>query len=122
MAGNRLSFRSESRDAGILVYVLEGDLFGSTGAYDFQEDVRAKLGDGARGIVIDLAGVVRIDSTGIGVLVALMWSASGAGGGMVLASIPARVGKILDIAMLLDHIDHAASVDEAVAKLQEMSL
>jgi anti-anti-sigma factor len=121
MAGHRLSFASAPRDGGIEVFTLEGDLFGSTGAYDFQENVRAKLTLGTRGVVIDLEKVTRIDSTGIGVLVALMWSASSSAAGLVLASLPGRVEKILEIAMLLDHIDHADSVDEAVRKLQAMA-
>ena len=60
-----------------------------------------------------------LDSAGIGILASVMWSASQAGGGMVLASLPATVEKLLGIVMLLDRIDHADSRESALAKLRQ---
>ena len=51
-----------------------------------------------------------------------MWSASQAGAGMVLASLSPTVEKVLSIAMLLDHIDHAKSVEDALTRLDWMQL
>ena len=47
----------------------------------------------------------------------MMWSASQAGGRLIVAALPERIKEVLNIAMLLDHIDHAATVQEALAKL-----
>jgi anti-anti-sigma factor len=87
-------------------------------AYEFQDEVRRKVAGGSRKIVIDLAGVERIDSCGIGILASRMWSASQVNGGMVLAAVPRQVEKLLQIVMLLDHIDHAVSREAAIALLQ----
>jgi anti-anti-sigma factor len=119
MSSTKLEVRSEVREGGTLVYTLEGSLYGSTTGYGFQEEVRQKIAGGARRIVIDLSAVDRIDSPGIGILVATMWSASQSGARLVLAALSRKVEKVLSIAMLLDHIDHAPTVDEAVARLRQ---
>ena len=46
-----------------------------------------------------------------------MWSASKAGGRLLLAALSPKVRDVLSIAMLLDHIDHADSTEEALVKL-----
>ena len=117
MSSRKLEVQSEARDDKTWIYTLSGDLYSNNNGYEFQEEVRGKIAGGAKGIIIDLAGVKRIDSSGIGILVAVMWSASNAGGKLVLAALSPKVHDVLSIAMLLDHIDHADSTDEALAKL-----
>lgn len=118
----KLDFSVESRDSKTSVYLLAGDLFGTGRGYEFQEDVRRAVAEGRRRFVVDLAGVERIDSSGIGILAAVIFSTSRAGGGVVLSSLPGRVEQILGVAMLLDHVARAGSVDEALARLDEMDL
>jgi anti-anti-sigma factor len=103
---------------GLVVFTLAGPLNGLEAAYDFQDKVRQEITGGCRKIVIDLAGVERIDSCGIGILASLMWSASQAETAMVFAAIPRQIEKLLQIVMLLDHIDHAPSREAAIAMLQ----
>ncbi len=113
----KLEIRSETRGDQIRVYTLAGYLFGSTGGYAFQDEVRQVASSGIRGIVIDFAAVQRIDSSGVGIVVAMMWSASQAGGRLILAALPERIREVLSIAMLLDHVDHTDTVQQALAKL-----
>ena len=83
----------------------------------------AKVGVGTKKIVLDLGGVERIDSCGIGILASLMWSASQAGGGMVLASVPKQVEKLLGIVILLDHHDHhRPTAIPPIAMLNELNV
>jgi len=121
MIRKKLEYSSETpggADGELVVFTLAGQLSGSEPAYDFQDKVRQKITGGCRKIVIDLAGVERIDSCGIGILASLMWSASQAEAGMVFAGIPRQVEKLLQIVMLLDHVDHAPSREAAIAMLQ----
>jgi anti-anti-sigma factor len=118
----KLEVTSESRDDRTWIYKLSGSLFGSAEGYAFQDEVRQKIASGVKKVVIDLASVEKIDSSGIGILVATMWSASQAGAGLVLAALSARVEKVLSIAMLLDRVEHADSVEDALAKLDGMDL
>lgn len=114
----KLEFRGETRDDRTCVYTLSGNLFGSVEGYAFQDEVREKIASGAAGnVVVDLRAVDRIDSSGVGILVATMWSASQAGVELILASLNPRIEKVLSIAMLLDHVNHAGSVSEALELL-----
>ena len=116
----KLRFEAKQRDDVTWVYALSGNLFGSPEGYAFQEAVRDSVAGGARKVVVDLSSVERIDSSGIGILVTIMWSASNSGGGLILAALPKRVEQVLSIAMLLEHIGHADTVDSGLAQLDAM--
>jgi anti-anti-sigma factor len=118
----KLEYNCETPDGtdGLVVYSLTGNLLGSPEAYAFQDDVRSKVAAGLQKIVIDLDDTEKIDSCGVGILASVMWSASQAGGGMVLVSVPEQVEKVLGIVMLLDRIDHADSCDQAITMLQPL--
>ena len=118
----KLEFTAIQRDDHTWIYAASGQLYGLNDGYKFQDDVRERVAAGARKVVVDLSAVDRIDSSGIGILVTIMWSASNAGGGLILAALPERIEHLLSMAMLLDHIDHAETVEEAVAKLNAMDL
>jgi anti-sigma B factor antagonist len=115
---HKLEYGSESHGDMTWVYTLTGDLYGNAGGYALQDEIRAKIASGAHCIVIDLSGVEKMDSAGIGVLIAIMWSASRAGGRLILAALSPKVRDLLSIAMLLDHMDHAETVEEALAKMK----
>ena len=117
-----LSYEAESRESGTLFYRLSGWLYGTTSGYAFQEAVREQVSGGNRRFVIDLSGVQRIDSCGIGILAASIFSAQKAGAGMVLASLPEHVSRMLGLTMFLDHIATADTVDEALEKVEAMEL
>jgi len=119
MAKRKLDYSSETPDDNTIIYTLTGYLFGSSEAYGFQEDLRQRIAGGVKRIVIDLETVERIDSAGLGILASVMWSASQAGGQMILTSLPKQVEKLLDMALLLDRIDHADSREQALAKLED---
>ena len=118
----KLEVCGEARDRETWIYTLSGNLFGSAEGYAFQEETRERIRSGTKKLVVDLAAVDRIDSSGVGILVATMWSASQAGAGLALASVTPKVERVLSIAMLLEHIEHADSVDAALVKLDEMKL
>ena len=114
---SKLEVRSETHGDQVRIFTLSGNFVGSKDAYAFQDEVRQVASSGIRGIVIDFAAIRRIDSCGVGIVVSMMWSASQAGGRLVVAALPERIKEVLSIAMLLDHIDHADTVEEALAKL-----
>lgn len=117
-----LTFETETRESGALLYRLSGWLYGTKSGYAFQEEVRQKVASGSKRFVIDLTDVQRIDSCGIGILAASIFSAQKAGAGMVLAAMPANIQRMLGLTMFLDHVAHADSVDEAMASVLGMEL
>ena len=117
----KLQFTKTQRDGVTYVYTASGHLYGLSGGYAFQDEVRQTVAAGARKIVVDLSSVKSIDSSGVGILMTIMFSTSQAGGGVVMAGLPQKLKDVLSMAMLLEHIDHAATVDEALAKLDAMT-
>jgi anti-anti-sigma factor len=120
MTKKRLEFASETAAGAsheVIVYTLTGSLIGMPKSYELQDEVRGRIAGGAARIALDLEGVTKIDSAGVGILASLMWSASQAGANLVLAALPVTVEKMLGIAMLLDRIDHADSRSAAIAML-----
>jgi anti-sigma B factor antagonist len=122
MTKHRLDVSAEERGSETYVFTLAGDLYGTSEGYAFQENVRKTISEGHKRIVLDLNAVNRIDSSGIGILVALMFSAYNSGGGMVLAALQPKVKELLSMVMLLERIEHADSVDQAITRLGEMKL
>ena len=118
----KLSIEISEHESGATIFSLCGDLHGTTEGYAFQDQVRDRFLTGTRKIVIDLAAVKRIDSCGIGILAAIAMSAQNAGAGLLLASLPERIEQILGVTHFLEFVDHAASIPEALSKLDEMKL
>ncbi|MBP7148980.1 MAG: STAS domain-containing protein [Acidobacteria bacterium] len=114
---DQLRYVVESLSPTSAVYHLEGRLHGTGPAYALQEEVRRRVGEGLRGIVIDLSGVERIDSSGIGILAAMVSSLRNAGGRLVLAGMNPRVHKLLDAMWFLRIVEHAPTVQDGVAAL-----
>jgi anti-sigma B factor antagonist len=66
-------------------------------APELQTRITALADSGQRQLVIDLAGVGFMDSTGLGALVAARDHVIATGGDLTLARVPARVGLLLRI-------------------------
>lgn len=122
MSRKDLEYAAEGAGSGTLTYRLSGHLYGTETGYAFQETVRRAVSEGTKRFVIDLSGVERIDSCGIGILAASIFSVQKAGGGMVLAALPEHIQRMLGLTMFLDHVAQAESVDEAMVKIAAMAL
>lgn len=118
----KMTTKTSEHESGATIYALTGDLHGTPAGYAFQDDVRERFSSGTRKIIVDLADVGRIDSCGIGILAAIAMSAQNAGGGLVLSSLPERIEQILGVTHFLKFVDHAASISEALEKLDGMNL
>ncbi len=77
------------------------------------------LSQGARHVVLDLAGVHYIDSTRLGELIASHVAVSRHGGRLKFARTPTRVGELLAMAGLGDLFERFESVDAALRSLEK---
>lgn len=66
-------------------------------ASELRDAIDAKLPEAAGELVVDLAGVPYIDSTGIGVLVGAAHRAAEAGASLVVARPQRNVARVLDL-------------------------
>jgi len=94
----RLVYREESAELTTIV----GDLLGLT-----------------RRLVVDLAGVERVDSAGLGELVMLHMWADGMGYAVAFASPNTRVRELLDLTNLTSMLDVYETLEEAAHAVAE---
>jgi anti-sigma B factor antagonist len=81
--------------------------------------VARALGQGARHVVLDLAGVQYIDSTRLGELIASHVAVSRQGGQLKFARTPTRVNELLAMAGLAGLFEQFPSVDDAVRSVEQ---
>ena len=106
-------------DHRALVCTLTGSLIGTAESYDFLQEVRDQLENSCRHVVLDLAHVKRINSTGVGILAAIYTSAHEREGLVVLVNIDNPTRSLLSVMHLLDFLKIADSVDAALSLVQE---
>lgn len=109
----------QSRKAGrCLVVRPQGELdLGVAG--EFREKVEAELSrDGLlTHLILDLAEVKFIDSSGLGVILGRYKKLSQKGGSVVVVGMPPQVRKVFELSGMFKIIDEAATVEDALAML-----
>jgi anti-sigma B factor antagonist len=108
-----LNTTTRSIDGVIVVYCRGAIIFGeeSNSLRTLVKDLLKK----SRQIVIDLGGVTRLDSGGLGTLVASYVSARNVGGAIKLANVGSRANEVLQITRLLTLFEAFDKAEDAVA-------
>ena len=104
-----------SDDGKSLVYRLSGVLGESSYSFEFGEELRGKLKDGPDGVVLNLQDLEYITSSGVGIIASAFTSARRAEKTFVLAAIPQKVRRVLDICGILDVVQAYDSESEALS-------
>ena len=73
---------------------------------------------GAQNILLNMKGVTKLDSSGIGELVAAHTSLESGGGRLLLVGLPIKVATVLQITNLLGILELFDDIDEAIAALE----
>lgn len=76
---------------------------------------------GAKNILLNMERVTKLDSSGIGELVAAHASVTRAGGRLLLVGLPGKVATVLQITNLLGILELYDNIDEAIATLESES-
>jgi anti-anti-sigma factor len=95
---------SVSHEGDEALLVLKGELDPHT-APRLRDQIDQVAGDGASRIVLDLADLGFIDSSGLRVIISAHKQAAERGGRLVLRSPSPTARRLLDITGLLDHIE-----------------
>jgi anti-anti-sigma factor len=96
---------------------LQGKLIGKAASYEFLEEIRRRIEEGCENVIVDLAKIDRIDSTGVGILAAVYTSAHRRAGRVFVVNADARAREVLMVMRLLDFLETAASADAALASI-----
>jgi len=106
-------------DRGIAVVKVSGELDLSTCGALRDSLLRVITDEDCQGLVVNLAGVTFIDSTGIGVLVGIWHRVRASSSRMALAELSRPVAQLLDTAGLTKILPAYAGDAEAVAAVRE---
>jgi anti-sigma B factor antagonist len=109
----------EQRIVGTVVILdLRGTL-GVTMNERLYDKVHSLIFEGHRALVVNMADITHIDSTGLAVLVRAYSAVRHAGGRIVLLNVTGRVSTVLAITKLVTVFDVADSEAEALASVAE---
>ncbi len=103
---------------GVRIYEVSGDLRGHPDCYAFLDDVRSGISEGAGKVIVDLRGVNKMDSAGVGILASIVSSADNAGAALRFSGLTEKTEKPILIVGLLRVMQTSPTLDEA---LQQMS-
>jgi anti-sigma B factor antagonist len=116
MTADILEFRPHPSHAQIGLLILRGHITGGPQAVELASKMSSFTAQGGRHIVIDMASIDLINSSGLGMLVSALTSMRKLGGSVKLAAVPVNVLHLLEITRLNTVFELFPSVDDAVAK------
>lgn len=99
---------------GVTVMACTGQITLGQSSTLFRNTLRELLKQGTRRLVLDLAGVSYLDSTGIGELVGAYTSAHNAQAQIKLCAVPPKVAELLEITRLITVFEVHPARDAAV--------
>jgi anti-anti-sigma factor len=103
----------------VTIIALEGNLMGGPDATSLNSQIHELIEQGSTRIVIDLAGVDFMNSSGLGLLLGTTSAVRNAGGALSIANASAKVETIIKIAKLGSVLETHPSLDEAIARLKK---
>jgi anti-sigma B factor antagonist len=103
---------------GVTVMTCNGQITLGQSSTLFRNTLRELLKRGNRSLVLDLAGVSYLDSTGIGELVGAYTSAHNVQARIKLCAVPPKVLELLEITRLVTVFEVYPARDEAVRSFQ----
>lgn len=99
----------------VTILDLKGKITIGSGDIALRNAVQDAMNAGAMSIIVNMAEVTTIDSSGVGELVSAYTTATNRGAKVKLCNLPAKVQDILHITQLITVFDVFDSEDEAVA-------
>lgn len=99
---------------GAVVIELKGNVMGGPEASEFSEQLRKLLEDNKKNIIIDLADVKFMNSSGLGMLISGYTTVKNGGGELKIANATEKINSLLVMTKLITIFDNYDSVDEAV--------
>jgi anti-sigma B factor antagonist len=97
-----------------VILEIKGNMMGGAEAGEFSDTLKKLLADGKKNIVVDLADVKFMNSSGLGMLISGMTSVKNAEGLFKLANITEKIASLLMVTKLITIFETFDSVDEAL--------
>jgi anti-sigma B factor antagonist len=107
-----------SEAAGVTVLALKGKITIGSGDVALRDAIDDAVGNGQKQLLIDLGGVSKMDSSGLGELVAAHNTVTEQGGAIKLANIPSKLYNIMGVAQIISVFDVFDDVDEGLTSFE----
>lgn len=104
----------QAEDAAILD--LDGNIIMGSGSAQLRETIRRLIREGKEKIILNLAGVKYIDSSGVGELVSSSVALNRAGGHLKLLNLPEKVEEVMALSSLLSIFEVYEDESKALGK------
>jgi len=102
---------------GIHIFKISGTLCAHQTCYSFLDDVRSSISGGAGKMIVDLDGVEKLDSSGVGILASIINSADNAGVRLVFSGLSERTERPIVIVGLMKVMKIAPTLEDALLNL-----
>ncbi len=109
------AFNTSSPNTGVTVISFPEQVLGGADAVALSTVVRDAVAAGAAVLVLDLGGVTMMNSSGLGMLVATLSTASKHNTALRLANVPEKVASLLSMTQLTQVFDIRDTVANAVS-------
>jgi len=104
------------RDIGnVTVLELKGKVMIGSGDVALREAVEDAVNSGTRNLLVDLKGVSKMDSSGLGELIAAHNTVTEDGGTIKLANMPSKLHNVFGITQIVSVFEVFDDMDEALA-------
>jgi anti-anti-sigma factor len=110
---------NERRRDGIVILDLTGKIIIGDGSRLLSAAVGRLIQSGERRIILNLAAVTSVDSSGIGELVSRHTTTRNAGGRLVLLNLPRKIRDLLTVTRLVDIFESYEDEESAVTSFQD---
>lgn len=102
-----------------VVLQLKGNVMGGPDGAKLHDELHEMKEAGKKNVVVDLAKVKFMNSSGLGMLISGMTTMRNSGGDLRLANVADRIQSLLVITKLITVFKHFDSVEEAVDSFEE---
>jgi anti-sigma B factor antagonist len=108
-----------TQQGGVTVIAVQGSLMGGPDATELNKKIHELIEGGKKLVVLDLAGVEFINSSGLGMLINSASALKEAGGRLRVANASAKILTIIKITKLAPILGTHDSVQDAIAELKK---
>ena len=99
---------------GVIILAPKGKIMGGPDSTELHEKLRELIKNNTKKVIIDLAEVDWMNSTGLGILISGLTTMRGAGGELKLARVTDKIQSLLVITKLVTVFENHDSVEAAV--------
>jgi len=112
----KLTFREVD---GVIVLEPKGKILGGPDAASLHDQLHEFIKEDKRKVIIDLAKVDWMNSTGLGILISGLTTMRNNGGELKLANVTEKIESLLTITKLITVFENYESVEEAVKSFKK---